>query len=209
MNSNVENQKDLEYFKKLQYEVVVKRRKGGFIVFIPELSIIEKDESLEKAYEKLELKKEKYFQEMIENGYQDHIKEPEGRKIGKTRISDLTNYLLKLAITVVVIIFLGVVGMKVASYGVKHQTRSIVDIFNQIKQQKRSYVNNAPEIILRELRNVANRLIYEINNMPDEKREKIRIELRKTVKQIKPFLDEFKPLFKDILTEGPEQESSF
>ncbi len=191
MNSNTEKQKDLEYFKKLQYDVVVKKGKKRFIVFIPELAVVEEDESLDKAYEKLDSEKAKYFQEMIENGYQDYIKEPEGRKIRKTSISDLTNYLLKLAITIVIIIILGVVGMNATLDKVKKETQNIINI--------------APEIIHQELIKEASRLRDIINNMTDERRQEIRLNLQGTVKKIKPFLDEFKPLLKDIPTKNTEK----
>ena len=60
MSNNKEN-KDLGYFKNLQYDIVIKKRKNRFVLFIPELAIVEEDENLEKAYEKLESEKEKYF----------------------------------------------------------------------------------------------------------------------------------------------------
>ena len=187
------NNKDLEYYKKLQYEVITKKRKNRFEVIIPELAIIEEDESLEKAYKKLELEKEKYFQTMIENGYQDYIKEPEGGKIKKEYIPDLTNYLIKLTITVLVIIFLGVVGMKVTLDKVEHETRSILSI--------------RPENTFRELLDGSCRIRDMISNIPDERKEELKLELRKTVKEIKPFFDEFRPLFKDIPTEESEKEN--
>jgi len=40
---------------------VVKKGKKRFIVFIPELAVVEEDESLDKAYEKFDSEKEKYF----------------------------------------------------------------------------------------------------------------------------------------------------
>ena len=201
MNSNTEKQKDLEYFRKLQYDVVVKKKKKRFIVFISELAILCEDENLEKAYEKLEYEKEKYFQEMIANEYQDDIREPEGGKITKgsvANISNLAEYLIKLGITVVIVVILGAVGMKVTLNKVRHETQNIVNIVDEFKSAKRSYIDNAPEIIIGQSRNLVNRLIYEIDNMPDEKRELIRLKLKETIKQIKPILDEFKPLLQDI-----------
>ena len=179
---NDKNNKDLEYYKKLQYEVITKKRKNRFEVIIPELAIIEEDESLEKAYEKLESEKEKYFQEMIENDYQDYIKEPEGEKIKKEYIPGLTNYLKKLTITLIIVIFLGIVGMKVTLDEVKRETLRIV----------------SPDNVLRELIDESCRFREVLKNIPDERKEEIRLELRKTVKEIKPFFDEFRPLFQDI-----------
>ena len=211
MNSNTEKHKDLEYFRKLQYEVLVKKVKRRFIVFIRELAMVEEDESLDKAYEKLESQKEKYFQEMIENEYQDYIKGPKGRKIVKTsifNISDLTNYLIKLTITAVIIAILGFVGMRVTLEKVRHETQNIVNIVDEFKRAKRSYIDNAPEIIIGQSRNLARRLIIGIDNMPDEKKEKRRLILREAIKQAKPFFDEFRVLFQDSPTGELEKKSS-
>ena len=185
------NNKDLEYYKKLQYEVITKKRKNRFEVIIPELAIIEEDESLEKAYEKLELEKEKYLQTMIENGYQDYIKEPGGGKIKKEYIPGLTNYLLKLVMTILIITLFGVVGMEYTLDKVKDETRSILSIM--------------PENTFRELLDGSCRIRDMISNIPDERKEELKLELRKTVKEIKPFFDEFRPLFKDIPTEESEK----
>ena len=55
-------EKDLEYFKGLKYTTIVRRNKGKFMLYIPELSLFEEDENIDKAYEKLVSEKEKYFQ---------------------------------------------------------------------------------------------------------------------------------------------------
>jgi hypothetical protein len=55
-----------------------RKRKKKFILVIPELCIVGKDEDLlGKAYEKLESKKEDYFVEMIETGFEEDIRKPE------------------------------------------------------------------------------------------------------------------------------------
>ena len=73
---------------------------------------------------------------------------------------------------------------------------------NKVKHEIRSAVTyihrNAPSVILKKSRGIGNGFVYKINNMPDEKREKIRLKLKETIKQIKPFMDEFKLLLKDI-----------
>ena len=47
-------QKDLKYFMKLNYNVILKRKDSYYYLFIPELSIIVEDKDLDIAYKKLE-----------------------------------------------------------------------------------------------------------------------------------------------------------
>ncbi len=41
--------RDLDFYRQLHYDVILKKRKGRFVVFIPEVTIIEENEKLEKA----------------------------------------------------------------------------------------------------------------------------------------------------------------
>lgn len=101
------NEKDLEYFKSLKYDIVIRKKKEGFLLSIHELSLLEEDNDIEKAYEKLEYEKDKYFQKMIENGYQEHIGEPKGKKIKKDSPWNLAPFFVKLfAIILVVVVVL-------------------------------------------------------------------------------------------------------
>ena len=112
MNSNAKNLKGLEYYKRLNYEVLVKKKKDTFIVSVPELTIVEEDESLDKAYEKMNLEKEIYFEKMIENGYQHYIKEPEGGIRKKSFISGWLPFFQNIAIIIFIFFLLGLVGAR-------------------------------------------------------------------------------------------------
>ena len=103
MSDKNTNVRDLAYFRELQYDVVVKKRKDRFIVIIPELAIAEEDESLDKAYEKLDLEKERYLQKMIENEYQGYIKEPEGRRDKKRIVSGMAPFFVKVVVVLIVV----------------------------------------------------------------------------------------------------------
>ena len=201
MNSNDEKQKDLEYFKKLQYEVGVKRRKGEFIVFIPELSIIEKDGSLEKAYGKLEFEKEKYFQEMIESDNQEYIKEPKsgkGNKIEKQFITNLVPFFVKTLTILLIMLFISVVAYNKMGESIDSKTRSLAsDLENKL--------NTIPQKVALNVYGSALHYLNKLNGLPDERKEAFRVHLREALKQIKPFFDEFKVLFKDIPTEESEK----
>lgn len=201
MNSNDEKQKDLEYFKKLQYEVGVKRRKGEFIVFIPELSIIEKDGSLEKAYGKLEFEKEKYFQEMIESDNQEYIKEPKsgkGNKIEKQFITNLVPFFVKTLTILLIMLFISVVAYNKMGESIDSKTRSLAsDLENKL--------NTIPQKVALNVYGSALHYLNKLNGLPDERKEAFRLHLREGLKQIKPFVSEFKVLFKDIPTEESEK----
>lgn len=165
-------ERNLEYFKRLNYNVVLKKKGDCFVLFIPDLCCMGEDASMEKAYEKLELEKEKYFQEMIESGSQSYIREPEAVKLNK---SNLLNNLLPFLIKLLIIGLVGVVGMQVA--------------VTRIKSAERKISKNA----LSAVTNLNNKL----KGMSPEKKEEIRMELRETVQNVKPFVDEIKVLIED------------
>jgi len=167
-------EKDLEYYKKLHYDIILKKKSGRFVLSIPELCCIEEDVSLEKAYEKLESEKEKYFQEMIASDSQSYIKEPEAMRLKKSNLfSSLAPFSIKLAL----IAFIGVVGMQVA--------------ISKIKSLEHDLSKKAHSVVT-DLNN-------KFKSMPPERKEEIRMELRETVQNIRPFVDEFK-----VLLEGKE-----
>ena len=94
--------KDIEYYKQLQYDVRLIKKGEKFILFIPELSLIEEDENLEKAFEKVEKEKDDFFKKMIEDGAQEFIREPEAVKSKKTPFDNFVPFLIKLSIILVI-----------------------------------------------------------------------------------------------------------
>ncbi len=97
------NEKDLEYFKNLKYDIVIRKKKEGFLLSIHELSLLEEDTDIEKAYEKLEYAKDIYLNKMIENGYQEHIGEPKDKKMKIVSTWNLAPFFIKLFAVVLVI----------------------------------------------------------------------------------------------------------
>lgn len=100
------NEKTLEHFRKLKYDIVTRRLKGKFILFIRELSLFGEDESLEKAYEKLELVKDQYFQKLIEMGAQNDITEPDRSKAKNTFFGNIASFAVKFIVIVITVIVL-------------------------------------------------------------------------------------------------------
>ena len=101
-------EKDLEYYKRLRYNTIVRKSKGKFLLYIPELSLLEDNESIDKAYKKLDAEKEKYFKKMIEMEAKDEIVEPaligRGRKRFETGLIPFFLKLLSVAAVVVVLL---------------------------------------------------------------------------------------------------------
>jgi len=101
------NEKNFEYFTNLKYYIVVRKVKDKFVLYIHELSLLVEDESLERAYEKLESEKGRYFQKMIEMEAQNNITEPAcfggGEKTIKL-INQLQNSLVPFSIKLIVTI---------------------------------------------------------------------------------------------------------
>lgn len=162
-------EKDLEYYKKLPYDIILRKKGDQFVLFIPELCCIEEDASIEKAYKKLELEKEKYFKEIIEISSQSYIREPGAIKYKK---SNLFNSLLPFMIKLVIIIVVGVVVMQVAVVKLKSSERKIS----------------------KKAQNVITDINNKLKKMPPEKKEEIKKELREIVQNVKPFVDEIKVL---------------
>jgi len=100
------HEKDLEYFKNLKYNTVVRKNKDKFLLYIPELSLLEENKNIDKAYEKLVAEKEIYFQKMIEMGIKDEIVEPAifGRKRLETGLIPFFIKLLSAAAVVVILL---------------------------------------------------------------------------------------------------------
>lgn len=186
-------EKDLEFFKKLKYDVVMKKRGNLFVLFVPELACIEEDESLEKAYEKLEMEKESYFRKMIESGYQDHIREPEGAKRKKRFVDTVATNVLSFFVKSLIVLLIGGIFIQVASY--KYQGES--NIFKKIKQISR-IINHLDEI---------GGTVSGIVSVPEAegRKKEIKLKLRETAKVLEPFIDEFKILSEDTTKQGTKK----
>jgi hypothetical protein len=220
MNNKKNEERDLTYFKGLQYDFVVKKKGDHFITFIPELAIVAAGETFDAAYEKINAQKEAYFQEMIETGYEDYINEPGGRKTKKLLdIPNLVGYVVKLMLTIIIIASLGIVGIggvfgEITSKFGEITTKAIGEInigeiasqaIGEIKNTAKGEIN--ADSILRNLRTGSYRVLDKINDLPAERQEEIRLKLRTAIKQIQPILSEFRPVFKVLLEEAPEKET--
>ena len=126
-----------EYFKSKNYTVRFRKNGKFFTLFIPDLSLVAEDEKLEKAYEKLEQEKEKFFRCMIESGFANCIPEPERVDTANKPRSGLKHFFVKLSIIVTLIILLGGFSYKLAISEIKEITKSLSRLTIDIKDDLR------------------------------------------------------------------------
>ncbi len=167
--------KDLNYYKNLPYDVIVRKKGGLYLVFIPELSLVEEDEHFDKAHEKLEKAKEKYFREAIERGYKDYIKEPETNKIILKDTYGLIPFFVKLAIVLVILLFSVKVVLNTAPSLIKDRVSVLI---------------KEPERLLLRFNEIMER------KTPEE-RKVIKKYLHRAVENIRPYTDELRVLSDD------------
>ncbi|OGD63369.1 hypothetical protein A2160_02700 [Candidatus Beckwithbacteria bacterium RBG_13_42_9] len=163
--------KDLIYYMKLNYSVLLKKTKKSYYLFIPELSLIAEDKNLNTAYKKLEEEKRKYFKQILELNAQETIKEPLPIVIKNKLLAELVTFFLK---TVIVLALLFI--LFVASF----------PFFRQI-----------PNLALNSLIQFSNKATTNLKNTPPQEKEKELTNLREVIQDIKPFTDEIKVLWKN------------
>jgi predicted RNase H-like HicB family nuclease len=176
----MKNSKDVNYYKKLNYNVILKKIDSNYYLFIPELSLIVQGKSLDEAYGRLEIEKENCFKKAADMDVLNTIKEPEPVMFRKKLFVDLAMFFTKtlIIISICSAAFIG--------------TLPFVNAFVANR------ISGIPGDAIKGLvTNLSYRLNYKLNNMTEEDKEKMKLELRKTIKEIKPFVDEIKVLFKD------------
>jgi len=171
---------DLDFFKSLKYDVVLRKIKGKFVLFIAELGLVRKDESLEKAYHKLELAKEEYFRDMIESELSEKIPLPASLKNKQRSNGNIGIFIVK----TIIVIIIAAIG---ASF-IFGRIESFVSNFTSSFSQNMSLDRIVSESAV---------LLDKINNIPDQKIETAGQKLKTTAKKFKPLIDELKILLKE------------
>lgn len=162
--------RNLSYYRSLEYSCILHRKAGGFVVLIPELSLCAEDETVEKALESLEMKKDEYFTRMIDNGLQGFIIEPRAFAAlwRRTLLGPFDRaFLMKLVVVAVLLIcFLGIGAAAAKRY--LNPTRVVSRAFQ---------------------------IIDGLNEAPEETKERVRKRLHDTAVKLKPFARELKVMF--------------
>jgi hypothetical protein len=165
--------KNLNYFLKLNYNVVVKRVNDSYYLYIPELSLIAVGNDLKEAYKKIEQEKTKYFKRVINLGAEDTVKEPTFLAVKNKILTDLVLFFTKTLIVFFILFLLVLSGLPF-----------LTNFFtNSIKQ--------IPNTVSNLIFDYSDRLI----KLPQDNKNKLRLRLKNVVKEIKPFTDEIQPLW--------------
>ena len=189
----MDREKDVVYYKNMEYEVVLRKKKGNFVLVVPELCIVEEDKDLGKAYEKLESKKEQYFIEMIEDGFEEYIRKPERAIISRQFRDKFRHDLALFGIKFLLVLIICFIGISIVENKV---TDKFLTLTNKIFEK-------APrEIALKSLA-VGDRL----KNMPEERKAELRLKIRDTIRELKPFADEIGLLFESAEGKKSSKES--
>ena len=174
--------RDIDYFNALSYDVLLRKNGTTFSLCIPELSCVVESEDISIAYQKLEFKKNEIFKEMITSDLSYVIQKPERVILNESIIKTLYPFMVK-AITVCGVIFFTALA-------------TIYVVHDSVKQL-------APSGPLALIRNQAAHVKHGLEAMTDDDKKELRLKIRITLLEIKPFLDEFKVLWQ----ESPEKES--
>jgi len=176
MNHDVTKEKDISYYLSLNYRCTLSKSGDYFVLYIRELAIMVQEKTLDDAYRKLVNEKEKYFKDMIDNGFEKYIVKPDmlnsydlDFKRPYKFFSSLTPFLIKLTIIIILII-----GFGISIDRATKKYRDPIFIYEKIFSQRER-----------------------LANMSDEVKANIKSDIKRTVTQIKPFYDEIKVLFQE------------
>ena len=168
--------KNIEYLNKLPYEVSLKKTEGKFILFIPELSCVVEDSNLLIAYEKLDLKKQEIFRDMVSLGLFDEIKRPASFNLNETAVNPLFPFMVKAIIACGVTFIIAFATI----YVVHDSVRQIM-----------------PRGPLGLIRNQVAQVKHELEEMNADEKKELLNKIHQTILEIKPFANELGILFQD------------
>lgn len=187
--------KDIGYFQGLKYDVTLRKRGGTYVLFIPELSCIADDANLDLAYRKLESEKNTYFERMLKEGFHDDIIEPRGRSRGSYGGDSLGRFALKTAIVMVMVMIPMVLGLAFTYKKVSSKINKAADKMTAKVQEVTDKAS--ADFALQFLKSKAGDFNNKIEGMSEAERTELRMKIRKTVRNMKPFVDELKVLIDD------------
>lgn len=168
------NERNLDYFMGLKYNVLVKKVNDVYCAFIPELSLFAEGKSASDAFEKLEQEKVQYFKRVLAVDAEDTVREPSAVTIKKRFKEGLLLFGAKTLVAGV--IFGIIVSVLLPSIDVFVSTRT-----------------NPIRVMVGMIRQVDEKL----SSMSEKEQEEIKIKLRGIVQKIKPLTDEVKIIFDD------------
>ncbi len=179
---------DLDYYKKLNYSAILKHIGGNYYLFVPELSLVVKSNSLDEAYKKLESAKEALFSNATHMDVLNFIKTPASISFRKKLFLELTMFFTKTLLIVFLFVVFSVATLPFV------QVVLIKGLnLSPIKELSANVYNKLRVIPYESSVNIYNKL----KDMSDEDKEKMRLDFRKILQDIKPFVDEIRNLSRD------------
>jgi len=161
------DEKSVDYYMELAYDIALTRKDGRYILFIAELHLVVQDGDLNEAYRQLESEKRGLFEKHRETGNLESIPLPKHEVQRRELAASLTPFLIKASVVALIVIGL-VVGAGVAvTYTLENTTRYMAQNF---------------------IRSID-------KSLTPEREQKIRLALRNAVPRLKPFAEELAPLF--------------
>lgn len=158
---------------------------GMFYVLCNTLGILEADTSLEKAYAKLNAKRLEMPQLLELFGHKaSRIKLTHEKK---SDVSTLVKYVL-----IVVLCFVPVGFIAGYGYVTNKVTAIIAKVQNNFKQRLARTLGDPSQVVV-----ALNHVSKTLDKVTPERKEEIKLTLRKIVSSLQPYADEIKPLYVD------------
>lgn len=178
----MEEKEDLQYFMSLEYNAILRSTNNRHYLYIPELSVLAEGQTIEETYGNLEREKESYFRRMIDLGFQKEIGRPLSVKIRKTFGKDLSFFLIKIAAATICLI--------------------VVLNFLFIRAERFIETNSMDKIIGRswKVETLVSIVNQKLSEIPEDGKERIRMQLKNIAEQIKPDVDEIMTVWEEKTT---------
>ncbi len=169
------NDKSVEFYMNLPYDITVIRKDSLLILYISELRLFAQDENLDAAYRQLDNEKRRFFEKHLEIDRENSIPQP-GELVERQKLAaGLTPFLVKAAVVALILLGLAVGTTAAVTYSVKNTPLYVA-------QKTTRYM----------ARNFFRSMDAELT---PEREKKIRLALRQLVPRLKPFAAELAPLF--------------
>ncbi|HBE01951.1 MAG: hypothetical protein A2096_08935 [Spirochaetes bacterium GWF1_41_5] len=171
MEKNLQN---LEYYQSLVYPVIVKKVNNTFYFYINELGLFTETANIEAGYRQINEDKSKLFEKLFSMGFINNIRLPGSRDIIKPQtLDEIKLFLFKFISAIFVVsIFSGLFFLFLKSK------------IPSINKKAAAYAVQS-----------ANQTLEKFSNLSVEKKENLRLLLRRTAVNIKPLTDEMRILF--------------
>jgi len=175
----MEKKKDLSYYTQLNYDIIIRNHGNLYYLVIPELSLIVESEDLSDAYKKLEKEKKQLFSDMISAESEDVINEPRSIVIKKNLFSELPLFCIK--ILLVFFVCISLLGV----------------IFIGTLPLANSLITRIPTRIMASTHTFVIKAKTKLTNLTDDEKQKLRMQYRRLLHEIKQFIDDAKAVFEE------------